>query len=116
MNYIKNFFKAILISFIVLFIMSVLTTLFSYFNILSYKLTKIILKTSIYISLFIGSFILGKTIKSKAWIEGIKFSLVYILIFLILNGFSLIKVIYYISFMICSVLGAILGINTKKGD
>jgi len=116
MNYIKSIIKSVLISFIILFIMSFFITTLNYFNILNYNITKIFLKIIIYFSIFIGSFLFGKTIKNKAWLEGIKFSLFYVILFLILNGFSMINILYYISFIISSILGSILGINTKKGD
>ena len=35
---------------------------------------------------------------------------------IIINKFSIYKCIYYIGFIICSIMGSIFGINTKKGD
>lgn len=116
MNYLKKYSKSLLISFIILFILSLFITLLSYFNILNYAITKYMLKGSIFISLFIGSFIFGIGIKKKYALEGFKFSIIYILLFLILNGINLKSIIYYLSFIVCSIIGTSLSINIKKGD
>ena len=70
------------------------------------------------IGIFIGSFLLGKSSSKKGYIEGLKYSAIWIFIFLvfniILNNFNVISIIYYIFLILISMLGSILGINRKK--
>ena len=116
MNYIKNYSKAVLVSISMMIFLSLILTLFNYINIFSVKVCYVLLKIVIFISIFIGSYLMGKNTKNKGWLECIKFSLPFLLLFIIINKFSIYKCIYYIGFIICSIMGSILGINTKKGD
>ena len=94
-----------------------ITTLY-YFNLLNhttYNILKIIL---LILSLFINSFILGKSTHQKGYLEGIKLSSPIIIIFLITtlltNNFKFTIIIYYIIILIASSLGSMIGISTKK--
>ncbi len=63
---------------------------------------------------------MGKNSKNKAYIEGIKFSLIYILLSIIIsyfiyhNSFSIKSIIYYFTIIISGILGSMVGINLKK--
>lgn len=91
-------------------------------SILSYLFNKefIIIKNIIpYISLLISSIILGKNSNTKAYLEGIKFSIIYLIISFILNiifkyNFNYKLIIYYMIILMSSITGATIGINIKK--
>lgn len=112
----KYFIKSLIISFISLLVLSLVITLLSYFNLLNYSYTKFLLRSTTYISIFIGSFIFGKKIKNKIILEGIKFSLLFVILFIVLNGFSWINLLYYVSFIFCSIFGVFVSSNTKRND
>ena len=72
------------------------------------------------ISMLVGSFMLGKNTKEKAYLEGIKFSSIYIVLTIIFKllmkmDFNYKVVIMYIAMLLTSIIGATIGINTKKG-
>ena len=71
------------------------------------------------IGIFIGSFLIGKTSNQKGYIEGLKYSIIWIILLLIINlitkNFTIISIIYYITLTFISMLAAVLGINQKKG-
>ena len=71
------------------------------------------------ISIFISSIILGKVTKEKAYLEGLKFSTIYLIIISILKlilklPFNYKTIIMYLVIIITSIIGLIIGINTKK--
>ena len=95
-----------------------ITTLY-YFNLMNesvYKVFKIII---LIISMFVSGFILGRKAKSKGYLEGIKFSLMMILIFLVstvLLGepLKLTIIIYYLIILMSTTFGSMLGMSLKK--
>ena len=71
-------------------------------------------------SMFVASFMLGKKTKEKAYIEGIKFAGIYIVITIILKlifktDFNYKVIIDYLSLLLMGVIGATIGINIKRG-
>ena len=71
------------------------------------------------ISMFISCILLGRDCKQKAYLEGIKFSLLYLLITTIFkisinSTFSYKTIIIYLLIIISSIIGSMLGINLKK--
>ena len=119
MNYLKLLLKNTSICIGILFILNLFITLFSYFNIISN--TSIIKIITLFISLLIGGYLTGINSKEKGWLEGLKFSLIIILIFLVINllfikSFNFSNFIYYIIIMISSILGSMIGISKRKLD
>ena len=115
--YLKNFLKSLLISIISFLVLTLFVTIFNYFNLLSINgmnISKIIIPI---ISMLIGSFYLGTTVKNKGWLEGIKFSVLIILLLIIINllilknGFEIKNLIYYIIILVSSMVGSMIGIN-----
>ena len=111
-NYLKSYGYLIILILILTTILSVI----SYFFNISSNIIKIIIPT---ISLLVSSFILGKNTKEKAYIEGIKFSLIYIIICTILKlifktNFNYKVIIIYILIIFTSIIGSTIGINTQK--
>lgn len=114
MNYLKSFIWSLGI-----FISSIIIlTIFNYFNILNSNIIKIIELFIPLISIFIGSYKIGKLSNKKGYIEGLKYSSIWIIIFLIFNSItnniSIIGIVYLLLLIIISLLGSILGINRKK--
>ena len=74
------------------------------------------------ISIFIGSFIIGKKSNSKGWLEGLKFgSMIILLLFLISIIFfrselSAKVILYYLILLLTSSLSSMIGINFKAVD
>lgn len=115
MKYLKNL--GIIIG--LMLILSMIVTLLSYFNIFNLKVLSIFKLIIPLISLFIGSFRLGKITKSKGYLEGIKIGLIFILfIFLInillLKNLSLKILIYYVIILVTSIIASMLGITKNK--
>ena len=110
-----NYLKSSIWTISILLISSIIVTIFNYFNIISGIPLKITLPL---ISIFIGSYKLGKLSNQKGYIEGIKYGSIYLIIFLIISiitkSFTYLSIIYYIVLMIISILGSILGINKKR--
>ena len=113
-HYLK-YFSILLISIIIpIFIL----TIFNYFEII--KNTDVLKLIITLISIFINSFFLGKNSKSKGYIEGLKFGIIYIIFItlfnlILVNEFSLKIIIYYLLILITSMVGSTIGIN-KKND
>ena len=102
---------------LIIFLSIILTTLY-YFNLIG-PITNKFLKIFIpIISIFINSFILGRKTLNKGYLEGFKLSLIFISIFLvsslITKSFSFKLILYYLIIIITSILGSMIGINTKK--
>lgn len=123
MKYLKN----ISISFIwiisSIIILSFLTTLFNYFNIISDKILPIINIIIPIISLFIGGIKIGNKSKTKGYIEGLKLGIIFSIFLIIFNylaldvSFKFKYILFYIILITCSIFGSIIGINkTKKED
>ena len=113
-NYLK-YFSILLISIIIpIFIL----TIFNYFEIINN--TNILKLIITLISIFINSFFLGKNSKSKGYIEGLKFGIIFIIFItlfnlILVNEFRLKILIYYLLIIITSMVGSTIGIN-KKND
>ena len=97
-----------------------LITIIYYFNLITMKTFGILKLLTILISTFITSFFLGTKTNNKGYLEGIKQSLILIVIFLIptilTSNFNLKVFIYYLIILITSSLGSMIGINKKKKD
>ena len=114
--------KKYLISYgILLSLIIILTAILStinYFMILPINVFKIIIPI---ISLFISSIILGRGIKEKGYIQGLKFSSIYLIFVTIIKiifhtGINLKIMIMYLLFVFSSVVGSMIGINLKKTE
>lgn len=113
-----NYLKSMLYSIIFILGGLLIITVLNYFNILNGSPLSIIRSIIPLIGIFIGSFRLGKASNKKGYIEGLKYSAIWIFIFLVFNiilsNFSVCSIIYYILLILISVIGSILGINRKK--
>ena len=70
------------------------------------------------ISFFIGGIYIGKNSLSKGYINGLKLSLIIVIILfimsLIFNNLKISRIIYYILTTICITFGSMIGINYIK--
>ncbi len=119
MNFIKNISKSLAFSFLSIILLTTLTTLLSYFNLITTNIVNIIFYIIPFISFLIGGYLIGKKSNNKGYINGLKFSIFPIIIIFIFNlivtnkFFILGDLILYSIIIISSILGSILGINKK---
>lgn len=97
-------------------ILTILLSVFNYFISFKSDIIKIIIPL---FSMFASAIILGKKTKEKAYLEGIKFSSIFILITIIIkllikSAFNYKIFIMFIAIIISSIIGAMIGINLKK--
>ena len=116
---IKKYLYSYLYTFSIILITFILITTLNYFNIINTNTTNTLKIISIIISIFIGAFLIGKKSLKKGYLEGIKYSLIFIIFILILNllfikYFNLNLIIYYLIIIITSIFASTLGINFKK--
>lgn len=113
-----NYLKSMLYTVIFILGSLLIITVLNYFNILNGNTLSIIRSIIPLIGIFIGSFRLGKSSSKKGYIEGLKYSAIWLFIFILFNivlsNFGIGSIIYYIILILVSVVGSILGINRKK--
>ena len=119
MNYLKKLGKSFLTTFITLIIGIIIITLLNYFNIIGINITNISKIIILGLSIFIGSFSLGKMSIKKGYLEGLKFGLLITFILFLLNlmitkNIKIRLIILYIIINITSILGSMFGILKSK--
>ncbi len=117
MKYLKTIIKNLLYTIIFFILFSLLITIFNYFNIINYQtlaIGKIIIPI---MSIALGGLLMGKKATKNGWLEGLKISLIFVLIMIsitiIIGEFSPKKLTYFLILLISGIFGSILGINTK---
>lgn len=116
----KKYLPAFLYTIGICFIGTLVTTILYYFNITSDKFNTILIYLVSIISMFIGTFIIGKKTNKKAIIAGSIYYLIFFLIMLILSflifksPFKISNLIYYVILYVFNILGAIIGKNNKE--
>ena len=113
-EYIKRLSYSIIFVLIGVFIL----TIFNYYNITSDRTFSFLELITLLVVILIQSFYLGKKANNKGYLEGIKFGL-FLILFLLLyslsnNTFHLFLLLYYFMIISVSILGSVIGINTKK--
>lgn len=120
MKYLKNLGISFLYILGTILALTFITTLLSYFNILSDKVTSIIKIIIPIISMLIGSFYIGKNSLKKGFLEGLKLGSIFSIFLIIFNylglnnSFKVKHLLFYIILIISSILGSMIGINKKK--
>ena len=117
MKTVKKILKSLIIITATFLLLTFITTILNYFNLLNYKIiniTKIIIPI---ISAFIGGINIGKNSIKKGWFEGLKLSIslsaILLIITLLLNKYKIEYLIYILIISISGILGSIIGINKK---
>lgn len=120
MKYLKKLAFSFIYIIATLLILTFITTILSYFNIINDKITSIIKIIIPISSLFIGGFYIGKNSLKKGFIEGLKLSLIFSILLIIFNylafdySFKLKYILFYLILCVSSVFGSMIGINKKK--
>ena len=113
-----KYIKSLGLFFIILLTLNILISIFSYFEIIDLNITKIFMIISMLLSGLISGIYLGLNSNNKGYLEGIKLSLIILIIFtffnLLLRNFNCITIIYYIIIILIISIGSMIGINKKK--
>ena len=116
MKYLKTLGLILIIQIIIILLASTL----SYFDIINNTINNIIKLLSVLSSSFIGGIYIGNKSTEKGYLEGIKIgaplsiTMIIISIFLFKNNINVWKILYYISILLLTVIGSIIGINKKE--
>lgn len=119
MDNVKNYLIAIGYFLLVVAVFAIILTIFNYYDIVTNKLFKVIKVLIPSLALFIGGYKVGNNANKKGYIEGIKLSLIVIILLFMFSylgfnaSFSISLILYYIILIISSMLGAMIGINKK---
>lgn len=113
---IKNYLKDYLILLSIIIILTIILSIINYFIPFDNTIELICIPA---IAMFISCIMLGKCCKQKAFIEGIKFSSIYLITttiikLLIHSEFNYKVIILYFLILFTSIIGSMLGINLKK--
>lgn len=119
MTYLKKYGLHLVYTITSIILSLLLITTLNYFNIISstfYNILKIII---LLLNIFISNFILGKKAISKGYLEGLKSSIIIILLLLVFSFLLNLSlhpkiIIYYLIIIGTSILGSMIGINQKK--
>ena len=114
----KNYLKSYLYLFTSIIILTLILSIINYFFTMPTKVIKLLIPI---ISILISSIILGKNTKSKAYLEGIKFTSIYIILSIIIsiitkNTFNFKLILCYILLLLSGVVGSMIGINLSKNS
>lgn len=113
---IKQYLKSYAYLFISILILTLLLTTINYFYPFNTKIIKLLIPI---ISILISSIILGKNTKAKAYLEGIKFTSLYIILSIIIsllthNTFTFKLILSYLLLLLTGSIGSMIGINLNK--
>ncbi len=113
---IKKYLISLGYIFAIIFGITLFLTIFSYFDILSTSVLKILKIIVSIIATFAGGFMIGKNSDKKGYLEGIKLGIIYVIIIFLLSilGFSNFKwsnLLFYLIIILSTMLGAMFGIN-----
>ena len=116
MNKYFKYLKALLYIFVPLIIFNIILSILYYFDLISNNSLTIFKLSISLLSMLIGGIYLGKKVKVKGYLEGIKIGSLVIFIFSILNivFFRKFNIIYYLLLIIFSTLGSMIGISKRK--
>ncbi len=113
---IKTYLKSYIYFLGSILILTMLLSIINYFINIPTNTIKIIIPI---LSMLISAIFLGKNTKQKAYLEGIKFSLIYLIIITIIklilkSSFNINVIIIYLVLIFTSIIGSTIGINSKK--
>ena len=112
-----NILKSVLLVVILLFISSIIINLLYYFDIVNNNLIKYLKMFLSITSFFISGVYLGRKSDSKGYINGLKLSLIVVvisfLLSIIFNNFKLTMIVYYLIITTCITFGSMIGISKK---
>lgn len=114
----KNYLKSYAYLFGLILILTLLLSLVNYFVTFPTKVIKLIIPI---LSILVATIILGKNTKEKAYLEGLKFTSLYVFLSIILslitkNTFNFKLIVCYLLLLLTGVVGSMIGINLSKKD
>ena len=118
--YLKNFLKTMGLCLTLFLLITLLATTLNFFNIITTNTMNLFKMIIPVITILISGIYLGNKAKSKGWKEGLKLSIVIIILLLLIhliwmrNTFGIKNIFYYSILMISSMVGSIIGINIKR--
>lgn len=125
MNY-KKYFETmgicLGIGLLSMLVTSFILTILNYFNLVTGTFFTILKLLIPFLSLLIAGILLGKKSKSKGWLEGLKLSLGFIIIFTLIqlffleDPFRLTNILYDTILMMITIFGSMLGINMRASQ
>lgn len=112
----KKYLKSYLYLLSSILILTIILSTINYFIIIPTKIFKLLIPI---ISIFISTIILGKNTKSKAYLEGLKFTSIYLVLSIIIsiitkNQFNFKLFLCYILLLLSGIIGSMIGINLNK--
>ena len=118
--YLKNFLKTMGLCLTLFLLITLLATALNFFNIITTNTMNLFKMIIPVITILISGIYLGNKAKSKGWKEGLKLSIVIIILLLLIhliwmrNTFGIKNIFYYSILMISSMVGSMIGINIKR--
>lgn len=113
-----NLLKSVLLVIILLFISSIIINLLYYYDIINNNLIKYLKMFLAITSYFISGVYIGKKSINKGYINGLKLSLIVVIISLLLaiifNNIKVTMIVYYLITTICITFGSMIGINKNN--
>lgn len=122
MDYLKKIGYGFIYTLGAFLILTFILTLLSYVDVFSMNVVSFVQLFIPIISLLIGGYIIGKRSKSNGWLEGLKFSLLFLVFLLLFDYFGLgvapklKNIVFYIIMIVSSILGSMIGINRRKNN
>jgi putative membrane protein (TIGR04086 family) len=112
----KKYLKSYLYLFSSIIILTLILSLLNYFYTFPTKIIKLLIPI---ISILLSSIILGKNTKEKAYLEGLKFTSLYIILSLIIslitkNPFTIKLILSYLLLLLTGIIGSMIGIQIKN--
>lgn len=120
--FVVKYLKSLLYILVPVIVLSIITSILYYFNILNSKGVNYINLIMIALSMLLGGIYIGTKADKKGWLEGIKVGLEVIVILFIVSflafdkGMNIKTLIYYFILVASSTLGGMIGINRKKKE
>ncbi len=122
MIFLRNSIKPLLSILITILVLTLLTTIFNYFNLIGPKIMAILKIIIPVLAFVIGGFIIGKRSPSKGWLAGLKLGLMFLIILILFNilglnhKFKIADLIYYLILLGSTMFGSMIGINKRPND
>ncbi len=114
----KKMLHSLGIIFLLLIIFSLIINVLYYFDVISNNSIKFFKMVSSLLSFFIGGFMMGRNAPNKGYLYGIRLSLLVILVMfileIILNNFTLSRIIYYLIILCIITFASMLGIQKRN--
>lgn len=122
MAYLKKLGLACLFCFGLILVLTFVLTLFNYINFINNGLFVFFMIFNLILSVFVGSFVLGKRALKKGWLEGIKFGALFLIIVALIDylgfdyTFNVKFIVFSIIILVSSLFGGMVGISFRKEE